>query len=159
MRGEGDNPMTYAANTPEEYIAQVPENRKQAMALLRASVKEHLPAGFAETMQYGMIGYVVPHSIYPAGYHVTPKEPLPFMGIASQKNHVALYHMGLYAFPEVLNWFTAEYPKHVSTKLDMGKGCIRFKNVNTIPYGLIAELSGKISLEDYIAGYERSVKK
>lgn len=151
--------MVYAASTPEEYIAQVPENRRQAMALLRASVKEHLPTGFEETMQYGMIGYVVPHSLYPAGYHVNPKEPLPFMGIASQKNHIALYHMGLYAFPEVLNWFTVEYPRHVNTKLDMGKGCIRFKNVNTIPYGLIAQLSGKIALGDYITAYERTIKK
>ena len=151
--------MTYPANTPEEYIAQVPENRKQAMALLRCAVKENLPAGFEETMQYGMIGYVVPHSIYPAGYHVNPKDPLPFMGLASQKNHVALYHMGLYTFPDILNWFTAEYPRHVKTKLDIGKGCIRFKNVNTIPYELVAELCRKISLEDYIVKYEMSVKK
>ncbi len=151
--------MTYAASTPDEYVAQVPENRKHAIARLRSAVKENLPEGFEETMQYGMIGYVVPHSIYPAGYHVNPKDPLPFMGIASQKNHVALYHMGLSAFPDVLEWFTAEYPKHVATKLDMGKGCIRFKNVNAIPYGLISALCGKIALSDYIAKYETSVKK
>ena len=151
--------MTYAASTPEEYIAQLPEGRKQAVEQLRCAVKEALPAGFEETMQYGMIGYVVPHSIYPAGYHVNPKEPLPFMGIASQKNYIALYHMGLYAFPDVLTWFTSEYPRHGKTRLDMGKGCIRFKNVNAIPYGLIADLCGKIALEDYIAKYEMSIKK
>ncbi len=151
--------MTYAANTPDEYIAQVPENRKQALELLRCAVKENLPAGFEETMQYGMIGYVVPHSIYPAGYHVNPKEPLPFMGIASQKNHIALYHMGLYAFPEILEWFTAEYPKYVKTKLDIGKSCIRFKNADAVPYALIAELCGKITVGDYIAKYELSVNK
>ena len=151
--------MTYAANTPEEYIAQIPENRKQAIARLRSAVKENLPAGFEETMQYGMIGYVMPHSMYPAGYHVSPKEPLPFMGIASQKNYVALYHMGLYVFPDVLEWFTAEYPKHVAAKLNMGKGCVRFKNTDVIPYGLIAELCRKIRVEDYIAKYEISVKK
>lgn len=151
--------MTYAANTPDEYIAQVPENRKQAMELLRCAVKENLPAGFEETMQYGMIGYVVPHSIYPAGYHVNPKEPLPFISIASQKNYIAFYHMGLYASPDVLNWFTTEYSMRVNTKLDMGKGCVRFKNVNAIPYDLLAELCGKISLADYVAKYEMGVKK
>ncbi len=151
--------MTYTANTPEEYIAQVPENRKQAMELLRCAIKENLPSGFEETMQYGMIGYVVPHRIYPSGYHVTPKEPLPFISIASQKNHIAFYHMGLYASPDILNWFTAEYSRRVKTKLDIGKSCVRFKDVNAIPYDLVAELCGKIALADYIAKYEMSVKK
>ena len=150
--------MTYMANTPEEYIAQLPEDRKQAVELLRTTVKQSLPVGFEETMQYGMIGYVIPHSIYAPGYHVNPKEPLPFIAIASQKSHVALYHMGLYTFPDVFEWFAMEYPKHVKTKLDIGKSCIRFKNMSTIPYGLIAELCRKITPEDYIAKYEMSVK-
>jgi len=122
-------------------------------------VKENLPAGFEEMMQYGMIGYVVPYSIYPSGYHVNSKEPLPFMGIASQKNHIALYHLGIYMFPDILEWFTAEYPKHVKTKLDMGKSCIRFKNTSLIPYDLIGELCKKISLKDYIAQYEKLLNK
>lgn len=151
--------MVYKANTADEYIAQVPENRTQAMELLRKAVKENLPEGFEETIQYGMIGYVVPHSIYPAGYHVTPEEPLPFIGLASQKNHVALYHMGLYMFPNVLEWFAEEYPKHVKSKLDIGKSCIRFKKMNAIPYELIAELCGKITVADYVTEYERSLKR
>lgn len=151
--------MIYTANTPDDYIAQLPEDRRKAVEQLRTTVKESLPPGFEETIQYGMIGYVIPLSIYPAGYHVNPKEPLPFVAIASQKNYIALYHMGLYSFPEVFEWFSAEYPKHVKTKLDIGKSCIRFKNVNTIPYGLIAELCKKITPQDYIAKYEASVKK
>lgn len=150
--------MIYKANTPNEYIARLPEGRKQAVELLRRTVKENLPAGFEETIQYDMISYVVPHSIYPEGYHVSPKEPLPFISIGSQKNHVALYHMGIYMFPEVFDWFAMEYPKHVKTKLDIGKSCIRFKNMNTIPYELIAELCGKIALGDYIAKYKMSLK-
>ncbi len=151
--------MIYAAGTPDEYIAQLPEDRKQAIQLLRKTVKENLPTGFEEVMQSGMIGYAVPHSIYPAGYHVNSKEPLPFIGIASQKKYAALYHMGLYMFPDILEWFTAEYPKHVKTRLDMGKSCIRFKNISTIPYELIAELCRKIPLKDYIEKYEGFTKK
>lgn len=150
--------MTYTASTPEEYIEQLPGGRKQVIGLLRETVKEHLPAGFEERMQYGAISYVVPHSAYPAGYHADPREPLPFLSIASQKNHVALYHMGIYSFPEVLEWFTAEYPKHVGAKPDIGKSCIRFKNMNTVPYGLVAELCGKIALEDYVVKYRHALK-
>lgn len=150
--------MIYTANTPDEYIAQLPEDKRQAIGLLRRTIKSSLPEGFEETTQYGMIGFVVPHNLYPLGYHVNPKEPLPFMGVAAQKNHIALYHMGLYMFPNTLEWFTLEYPKYVKTKLDMGKSCIRFKNANTIPYELIAELCKKITLDDYIANYEMSLK-
>lgn len=109
-------------------------------------------------MSYGMIGYVVPHSIYPSGYHCTPKLPLPFMNIASQKNFIALYHMGIYANPELLEWFTTEFPKHSTQKLDMGKGCIRFKKFDQIPFDLIAELAGKMSVEDWINCYETQIK-
>lgn len=151
--------MTYTANTADGYIAQLPEDKKQATQRLRRTIKDNLPEGFEEVMQYGMIGYAVPHSLYPAGYHVNPKEPLPFIGIAAQKHHIALYHMGLSMLPDALEWFRTQYPKHVKTKLDMGKGCIRFKNTNNIPYELIAELCRKISPEDYIERYEASVKK
>jgi hypothetical protein len=117
-----------------------------------------LPKGFEETLNYGLIGYVVPHSIYPNGYHCNPKLPVPFMNIASQKNFIAVYHMGLYANPELLNWFVQEYPKHCNTKLDMGKSCIRFKKTNQIPFDLIAELSKKISVKEWIETYENTIK-
>ncbi|WP_410510899.1 DUF1801 domain-containing protein [Paenibacillus sp. BR2-3] len=114
---------------------------------LRETIKENLPPGFEEKTAYGMIGYVVPHRIYPSGYHVTPGQPLPFISLASQKNYIALYHMGIYTVPDVLAWFQEEYPKHVKTKLDMGKSCIRFKKMDSIPYDLIAELCRKITVE------------
>ena len=106
-----------------------------------------------------MIGYVVPHKIYPAGYHPSPDLPLPFVSIASQKNHIALYHMGLYANPEIMDWFVREYPKHSKLKLDMGKSCIRFKNPEQIPFSLIGQLMKKISVKDWIEVYEKKIKK
>ncbi len=106
-----------------------------------------------------MIGYVVPHSIYPDGYHCLPELPLPFVNIASQKNFIALYHMGLYADPEILDWFVSEYPKHSERKLDMGKSCIRFKKPEQIPFDLIGELMQKISVDDWIAAYEKNIKR
>ncbi len=151
--------MTSEATTPEEYIAELPEERVQPMEKLRQTIKENLPEGFKEIMNYGMIGYVVPHSIYPDGYHCTPELPLPFINIASQKNFIALYHSGIYANEELLNWFVSEYPNHVKTKLDMGKSCIRFKKPDQIPYELIAELTRKMTAEDWIEIYEKAVKR
>ncbi|HYE68119.1 MAG TPA: DUF1801 domain-containing protein, partial [Anaerovoracaceae bacterium] len=113
--------MKYEAGSPEEYIGQLPDDRKDSIVKLRKTIKDNLPEGFQEVMSYGMIGYVIPHSIYPSGYHVEPKLPVPFISIASQKNHIALYHMGLYIFPEILTWFKDEYPKYLKTKLDMAK--------------------------------------
>ncbi|OAB36042.1 DUF1801 domain-containing protein [Paenibacillus glacialis] len=147
--------MRYEASSPDEYINEIPEERKAVIAQLRKVILESLPEGFEETMGYGMIGYVVPHTLYPAGYHCNPKEPLPFMGIASQKNFVAVYHMGVYADQELLNWFVQEYPKHMKTKLDMGKSCIRFKKMDQIPYALIGELCKKITVEQWIEKCER----
>jgi len=151
--------MKLKENSPDEYVNQFPEDRKQALEKLRKVIVGNLPKGFVETMNYGMIGYVVPHSVYPSGYHCDPKLPLPFMNIASQKNFVALYHMGIYADPNLLEWFTTEYSKHCKTKLDMGKSCIRFKKIDQIPYELIAQLSRKISLEEWINRYETNIKK
>lgn len=151
--------MKYKADSPEEYISQLSDERKNAIESLRTTIKSNLPKGFEETMSYGMIGYVVPHSIYPSGYHAKPIEPLPFISIASQKNYIALYHMGIYVFPDVLAWFQEAYPKHVKSKLDMGKGCIRFKKTENIPYDLIAELCRKITLEDYLIKYENEIKR
>lgn len=150
--------MKYKANNPEEYIAQVPEERQGALQKLRKLMLDNLPEGFEEQMSYGMIGYVVPHSIYPAGYHCTPELPLPFVSFASQKNFIGFYHMGIYASPELLDWFVGEYPKHCKRKLDMGKSCIRFKKIDDIPYELLAELVQKMSVNDWVNLYEKNYK-
>jgi len=133
--------MQSKAKTGEEYLIELPEERKVPISTLRNSILNHLPKGFEEEMSYGMLGYVVPHTLYPGGYHCNPKLPLPFMNLASQKNFIALYHTGIYAIPELLAWFTSTYPKHSSQKLDMGKGCIRFKKLDQIPFDLIGELA------------------
>lgn len=151
--------MTSNATTPEAYINELPEARKAAIIKLRETIVSHLPEGFQEGMSYGMIGYVVPHTLYPPGYHCTPELPLPFMSFASQKNFIALYHMGLYANKELLDWFVAEYPKYCKYKLDMGKSCIRFKKVDDIPYQLIAALTQKMTPHEWINLYETNIKK
>ncbi|MEE9408868.1 MAG: DUF1801 domain-containing protein [Polaribacter sp.] len=151
--------MIIKATSPEEYINQVPEERQNALNKLRKTINQNLPKEFEEGMQYSFISYYVPHSIYPDGYHCNPKEPLPFMSFASQKNSVNLYHMGIYAIPEIHDWFVSEYPKHCKRKLDMGKSCIRFKKVEEIPYELIAELCKKISVKKWIDIYESNIKK
>ena len=151
--------MQYVATSPEDYISQLPEDRKVPISKLRKVILENLPKGFEETMSYGMLGYVVPHTIYPDGYHCDPKSPLPFMSIASQKHFVAVYHMGVYAKKELLDWFTSEYPKYSNRKLDMGKSCMRFKKMDEIPYELIGELAAKMSVEEWIDIYEANIKK
>lgn len=151
--------MTSKATTPEQYINELPADRKEAITQLRNTVLKNLPEGFKEEMSYGMLGYVVPHKIYPAGYHCNPKLPLPFANIASQKNFIAFYHMGIYARPDLLKWFTAEYSKHSPAKLDMGKSCIRFKKPEHIPHKLIGELMKKVSVKDWIKVYEENVKR
>lgn len=151
--------MQYKATSPEDYIRQVPEERQEALKKLRRVINDNLPNGFEEGIQYGMIGYYVPHSVYPDGYHCDPKIPLPFMSFASQKNSVNLYHSGIYAIPKIHNWFVNEYPKHNSRKLDMGKSCIRFKKVEEIPFDLIAELCKKLTPEEWISVYETALKK
>ncbi len=151
--------MQIKANTPEEYLEKVPVDRKEPMEKLRQVLLENLPEGFEECINYGMIGYVVPQSIYPDGYHCDPKLPLPFINIASQKNYIALYHLGIYANEELLNWFVEDYPNHVKTKLDMGKSCIRFKKPEQIPYDLIAELATKMTVQEWINIYEKAIKR
>ncbi len=142
-----------------EYINGLSEDRQVVIKKLQAIIKKNLPKGFEEEMSYGMIGYVVPHKLYPAGYHCDPKLPLPFLSIASQKNFIALYHMGMYAKPELLDWFTSEYPKHCKSKLDMGKSCVRFKKMEDIPYALLEELMKKMTVADWISIYEKNYKK
>lgn len=151
--------MKVKAETPEQYIAQLPEERKTVIKQLRKTIIDNLPDGFVETMSYGMIGYVVPHSLYPKGYHCDPHQPLPFINIASQKNFVALYHMGIYTSPALLKWFTEEYSKYYKTKLDMGKSCIRFKKLEQIPFELIGKLCSKITPKEWIEIYEANIRR
>ena len=151
--------MQSKAKTVDQYIDELPKVRKQAISELRKAIRKNLPKGFVEEMSYGMIGYVVPHSLYPKGYHCNPKLPLPFINLGSQKNYITLHHMGLYANKKLLDWFTTEYPKHCKTKLDMGKGCIRFKKPEQIPYKLIGELASNITLQEWITICETTFKK
>jgi hypothetical protein len=148
--------MQSKATTPDEYFEELPEDRKPAMLALRKVIKKNIPKGFKECMGYGMVGYVVPHSIYPKGYHCDPSQPLPFIGMASQKNFIAVYHMGVYADPKLLSWFQKEYAKAVPGKLDMGKSCLRFKKPEFIPFKLIGELAGKVTVEEWINTYENA---
>lgn len=151
--------MQIKADTVDEYISKLPEERQVVVNKLRETILGNLPEGFHETINYGMIGYVVPHELYPDGYHCDPKLPLPFMNVASQKNFVAVYHSGIYADQDIMDWFVGEYPKYCKNKLDMGKSCIRLKKMDQIPYQLIGELSTKLTVDDWIAMYEANVKK
>lgn len=151
--------MISTATNPEDYINGVPEDRKNAVQKLRAVILNKLPKGFKEEMSYGMIGYVVPHEIYPSGYHCNSKLPLPFMSFASQKNSINFYHMGIYANNELYNWFVEEHSKFSKKKLDIGKSCMRFKKEEDIPYDLIGELVTKMQVEDWITTYEKAFKK
>ena len=150
--------MQFKSKAILEYISQLTEDRKEPISKLRNIINQNIDRGFSEEINYGMIGWVVPHSLYPEGYHCDPKLPLPFMSIASQKHFISVYHMGVYASPKLLEWFISEYPKHCSTKLDMGKSCIRFKKIENIPYNLIGELVTKMSANDWIMLYESNVK-
>ncbi len=151
--------MQYKADSPDDYISQLPEYRQEPIKKLRQIINKNLSKGFIEGMGYGMISYHIPHSVYPDGYHCNPKLPLPFMNVASQKNFIAVYHMGMYAKKEILNWFTSEYPKHCKRKIDMGKSCIRLKQMDDIPYKLIGELAAKMTSEEWIDIYETVIKK
>ena len=151
--------MQSKAQTVENYMNDLPEERKSPMQRLRELFKANLPEGFVEQMSYGMIGYVVPHSIYPKGYHCSPELPLPFINVASQKNFIAVYHMGIYSDENLLNWFVEEYPKHSKAKLDMGKSCIRFKKMDQIPYELLGELLTKMTVNQWIECYDAILVK
>ncbi len=151
--------MQSSAKSPEEYLDSLPDHRKPVMEKLRNTIIQILPKGFQESMGYGMLGWSVPHAMYPKGYHCDPKIPLPFLSIASQKNFIAVYHMGIYSDPDLLNWFTSEYPKYVKTKLDMGKSCIRFKKPDQIPFELIGELVQKMTPADWILKYEEALSR
>jgi hypothetical protein len=144
-------------NSPEDYIKRQPEERQEPLKSLRQVINKNIPKGFNEVIKYGMIGYVVPHSLYSKGYHVNPNDPLPFIGLANQKNYIAFYHMGIYADKSLLGWFVSSYEKLKIGKLDMGKSCIRFKKIHMIPYDLIGELCSKLTVDDYVSIYEKNL--
>jgi len=151
--------MKVKASTVQEYLEAIPEERKPYFNKLRETILANIPDGFEETLQYGMVSWSVPHSLYPDGYHCKPTDPLPFAHIASQKNFISLYHMGVYANDEIMEWFKGEYPKYCKRKLDMGKSCIRFKKLEEIPYELIGELMTKFTTQNWIDLYEKKLKK
>ena len=151
--------MNAIGKTVDEILTNLPSDRVEPFNKLHDVIIKNLPKGFEAAISYGGLGYVVPHTLYPAGYHCKPIEPLPFVGIASQKNSINFYHMGIYSDPKLLNWFVSEYPKHSKQKLDMGKSCVRFKKLDEIPYTLIGELMKKMSVKDWIDFYETTLKK
>lgn len=151
--------MNSKATTPKQYLEELPEARKEPMNKLRQVILDNLPADFEECMNYGMLGYVVPHSVYPDGYHCDTKLPLPFMNLASQKNFIAVYHLGIYANPELMEWFSTEYTKRVKGKLDMGKSCVRLKKMDQIPYDLFGELASKMTAQEWMDLYEANLKR
>ncbi len=146
--------MTSAAETVDQYLAELDPERRPVVSQILLVIRENLPAGFAEGMHYGMAGFVVPLSLYPQGYHCKKNEPLPFLSVGAQTRSINLYHSGIYAIPELEQWFRGQWPLHVPTKLDMGKSCIRLKNLKTIPYQLIGELATRMTPQDVIALYE-----
>jgi len=151
--------MTSKATTPQQYVDELPVERKEVFEKLRQSILKNLPKGFQECMGYGMIGYSIPHSVYPAGYHCDPSLPLPYAGLASQKNSINYSNMAMYANAELMQWFKDEYAKQCKTKLDMGKSCIRFKKFDDIPFKLIGDLTKKINAKSWIQLYETTLKR
>lgn len=149
--------MQSKAKTVNEYLASLPDDRAEVIAAVRKEILNNLPKGFEETIQYGMISYVVPHKLYSSGYHANPKDALPFISLASQKNHIALYHMAVYAGP-LHDWFVKEWKKVTDKKLDMGKSCIRFKKPEDVPVKLIGKLSAKMTPKQWIEKYESAKK-
>lgn len=150
--------MKEAVSSIAEYIETLPYDRKAHFLELLETIRKNIPQGFEEQLSYGMIGFVVPKRKYPKGYHVNPKLPLPFVNLAMQKNAISLYHMGIYAKKELLDWFVNEYPKHANYKLDMGKSCIRFKKPTDIPFELVSELMRRITVDEWIELYEENLK-
>lgn len=149
--------MQSKAKTVDEYLLTLPDERAEIISALRNEIKKNLPKGFEETMQYGMISYVVPHKLYPPGYHTNPKDALPFMSVASQKNHIAVYHMAVYG--ALNDWFVNAWKKATDKKLDMGKSCIRFRKEEDVPVKLIGELASKLTPKQWVELYERGIKK
>ena len=151
--------MQSKAKTVADYIDSLPSDRKKIIIEIRKTILKNLPKGFQEEMNYGMIGYVVPHKLYAEGYHCDPKMPLPFINVASQKSHIAVYHMGLYSSGTLLDWFQDEWKEYCSKKLNMGKACIRFKKPEDVPLDLIGELVSRLTPQQWIDIYEKAKLK
>ncbi|MEP6787298.1 MAG: DUF1801 domain-containing protein [Acidobacteriota bacterium] len=145
--------------TPEEYIASLPDDRKAAMSAIRKAINKKIPKGFEERICYGSLGWVVPHSLFPAGYHCDPSKPLMLIGLASTKGHISMHHLGLYSSGPLLKWFQDVWPKHSTRKLDMGKGCVRFKRPDEVPLELIGELASKLTPLAWIEIYEKALMR
>jgi hypothetical protein len=150
--------MQSKAKTADEYIETLPDERAEIISALRSEIKKNLPKGFEETMQYGMISYVVPHKLYPDGYHTNPQDALPFMSIASQKNHIAVYHMAIYQ-NTLHDWFLKEWKKQSDKKLDIGKSCIRFRKPDEVPVKLFGALATRIGPKEWIEIYKKTLKR
>lgn len=150
--------MQSPAKSVTEYLAALPPERQAAIKAVRAVIRQNLPPGYAEQMQYGMIGYVVPHKLYPAGYHCKPEEPLPFAHLASQKNYMSLYLMTVYFSASMLAWVKEQFALH-GKKLDMGKSCIRFKKLDDLPLEVIGAAIARVPVDEYISSYEAILKR
>lgn len=149
--------MTSDAKTPAAYLESLPEERRAALSRVRSVIRKNLPKGYSEQMQYGMIGWVVPHKLYPGGYHCDPKQPLPYVHLASQKNHMALYAMAVYLQPQMGVWLRERFAQ-AGKRLDMGKSCIRFRKLEDVPLDVIGELVAKVPVADYLMHYEDALK-
>ncbi len=149
--------MRSEAKTVQNYLKELPDGRCEAIEVVRQVILKNLPKGYKEGMQYGMIGYYVPHSIYPDGYHCDQKQPLPFVHLASQKNYMSLYLFCIYTDESLMDWFMGELKKS-GKKLDMGKSCIRFKKLENLPLELIGKTIKKITVKKFIENYEGIIK-
>jgi len=150
--------MADQPKTPKEYLESLPEDRRKAIREVRAAVNKGLPKGYKEGIQYGFIGWFVPHSLYPDGYHCAPEQPVPFAGLASQKNYMSLYLMCIYGDQRQRTWFEKEWKK-TGKKLSMGKACVRFKNVDDVPLDLITKAVGRVPVKKFLAHYESVIPK
>ena len=146
--------MTSTAATVEEYLRSLPADRRAAISTVRATILAHLPAGYEERMGFGMIAYVVPHTLYPAGYHCDPKMPLMLANLGSQKNHMAMYLMTVYGDPATEKWFRQAWTA-TGKKLDMGKACVRFRKIEDVPLAVIGQLIARVPVKEYIARMEK----
>ena len=149
--------MQSKATTVEQYLASLPEDRRAAISAMRNAILKNLDKDYEEGMQYGMIGYYVPHKVFPAGYHCDPKQPLPFASLASQKNHMAIYLMGIYGQPREEKWFRDAWAK-TGKKLDMGKSCVRFKKLEDVALDVIGEAIRRAPAKAYIQHYESVIR-
>lgn len=148
--------MKSRATNIKEYLAELPEDRRKAIKIVRDVILKNLPKGYEEILQNGAIGYVVPHSIYPAGYHCDPKQPLPYVGLASQKNHMAIYMMCIYSDPDQEKWFRDAWTK-TGLKLDMGKSCVRFKKIEDVPLDVVGKAIKRVPVKKFIDFYEKII--